>query len=78
MAKKRKYTKTQQISGDVRSRKFNGKWYDAMGFYMYKRMALRGKKIAQKKGYSTRIVRYKGIGKIYSNTIIDYSLEKNK
>lgn len=50
--------------GDLVSKKFNGKNFFAMGFYMYKRMALRGKKIAQKKGYSTRIVRYKGIGKI--------------
>tara|TARA_R100001594_G_C3986486_1_gene251373 strand:+ start:356 stop:589 length:234 start_codon:yes stop_codon:yes gene_type:complete len=63
MAKKRKYTKTQIISGDVRSRKFNGKWYDAMGLYVRKSDAIKGQKKAIEKGYLTRLTSYKGKGK---------------
>ena len=48
---------------DLKTRKFNGRKYDSFGRYYTKANALKGKRVAQNKGYSTRIIKSKGYGK---------------
>lgn len=50
--------------GDFKTRKFNGKKYISTGsLHFSKKSVLKSQKFAKNKGYNTRIIKVKGLGK---------------